>query len=65
MLKIAKYLVFLMYLNSLWSSFIKQINAADFALAAAMSVESIGAWFGGVPGIGMNAFILDTFTLPK
>ena len=54
-------------LNSLWSSFIKRINATDFALAAAMSVESIDAWFGGVPGItwGMNAFMLDAFTLTK
>ena len=55
-------------LNSLWSlAFTKRINAADFALAAAMSVESIDAWFGGVPGImwGMNAFTLDAFTLTK
>ena len=42
-----------------------QINAAYLALATAMSVESIDAWFGGVPGVawGMNAFILDAFTL--
>ena len=54
-------------LNSFWLSFTKQINAADFALAAAMSVGSIDAWFGGIPGIkwGVNAFILDAFTLTK
>ena len=54
-------------LNSLLSSLRKRIKAADFALAAAMSVESIDAWFGGVPGItwGGNAFILDAFTLTK
>ena len=34
-----------------YDELIKQIKAADFALAAAMSVESIDAWFGGIPGI--------------
>ena len=52
-------------LNSLWSLFIKWIKAADFALTAAMSVESMDAWFGGAPGMtwGMKVFIFDTFTL--
>ena len=54
-------------LNSLLSSLRKQIKAADFALAAAMSVESIDAWFGGIPGITwwVNTFIFDAFTLTK
>ena len=54
-------------LISLWSSFIKPIKAADFALAAAMSIKSMDAWFRGVPGMtwGMKAFIFDAFTLTK
>ena len=54
-------------LNSLLSSLRKRVKAADFALAAAMSVESIDAWFGGIPGIKwwVKAFILDAFTLTK
>ena len=36
-------------LNLLLSSLRKRIKAADFALASAMSVESIDAWFGGIP----------------
>ena len=55
-------------LNSLLSSLIiKRIKAADFALAGVMSVESMDAWFGGVPGMtwGMKAFIFDAFTLTK
>ena len=48
-------------------SFIKRMKPAAFALAAAMSAENIDAWFGGIPGIkwGLNAFILDAFTLTK
>jgi len=44
-----------------------RIKAADFALAAAMSKESIDAWFGGIPGIiwMVNAFIVDASTLTK
>jgi hypothetical protein len=43
------------------------MKAADFALAAAMSVESMHAWFGGIPGMtwGMKVFIFDAFTLTK
>ena len=44
-----------------------RIKAAAFALVAAMSVESIDAWFGGIPGItwGVKTFIFDAFTLTK